>query len=179
MATTAAMTGPVFDELPYDKGRLWELFDGELLPISSPTLEHQEIVFRILLALMNVLSGSSGKAATDVEFALSPNTRVRPDVWAVDGLRAPEMDWTRVPVAGHPDLAVEVISPSESASHAMRKVELYLANGVREVWQVFADAQQVLVHSNGGRVAKLGAGDNLATALFPGLEIKVRELFEK
>jgi Uma2 family endonuclease len=179
MAITAVMTGLVFDELPYERGRLWELFDGVPLPMSSPPLEHQEIVFRLLLVLKNTLSGSSGKAATDVEFALGPNTRVRPDVWAVRGCRAPELDWSRIPVTGYPDLAVEVISPSESATHAMRKVELYLAHGVPEVWQVFADTRQVLVHTKSARVVKLTVEDAITTALFPDFEIRVGELFER
>ncbi len=171
------MTGSVFDELPYEEGRAWELFNGDLKPMSSPTLEHQEIIFRILLALMNILAGS-GKAATDVEFALAPNTRLRPDVWVVCSPRADEMDWTRVPVAGCPDLAIEVISPSESATQAMRKVELYLAHGVQEVWQVFADTRQVMIHTNGERVEKLRVGDTLTTALLPGLQLDVRRVFE-
>jgi hypothetical protein len=45
------MTGLQFDALPYEEGRLRELIEGELIPVSSPTLEHQEIVFRILMAL--------------------------------------------------------------------------------------------------------------------------------
>lgn len=44
-------TGIEFDALPYAEGRRWELLEGELIPVSSPTLKHQEIVFRVLAPL--------------------------------------------------------------------------------------------------------------------------------
>jgi hypothetical protein len=65
--------------LPYDEGRQWELIGGELLPVSSPTPEHQLILQRILLALMIHLNAHPGQglALTDVEFALDNHYRVR------------------------------------------------------------------------------------------------------
>jgi hypothetical protein len=82
------MTGRQFDALPYEDGRLLELLEGELVPVSGPTLEHQEIVFRILMALKQHLSNTGAIVSHDVEFALTPDTRLRPDVWVVLASRA-------------------------------------------------------------------------------------------
>lgn len=71
MVTTATMTGAQFDDLPYEEGRHWELLEGDLVEVSSPTLDHQEIVYRILAALKQYLGGGRGIASHDVEFALS------------------------------------------------------------------------------------------------------------
>ena len=81
MASIATMTGVHFDALSYEEGRRWELLEGELVEVSSPTPEQQILVQRILFAL--VLYGQSRRRVlvlTDVEFALAADIRVRPDV---------------------------------------------------------------------------------------------------
>jgi len=50
MAATTTMTGAEFDVLPVDEGRRWELINGELIAIPSPTARHQRIVFQVLTA---------------------------------------------------------------------------------------------------------------------------------
>jgi Uma2 family endonuclease len=85
MATTAIITGAQFDALPYEEGRLWELVDGELIPMPSPTARHQYVVQNILieLALHFRAHPEQGTALADVEFALADNYRVRPDVFVL------------------------------------------------------------------------------------------------
>jgi Uma2 family endonuclease len=58
MASIATMTGPQFDALPYEEGRRWELIEGELVEVSSPTLEHQILLQRLLLALVLYAEGA-------------------------------------------------------------------------------------------------------------------------
>jgi Uma2 family endonuclease len=52
MASIATMTGAQFDALAYEEGRRWELIEGELVEVSSPTPEHQILVQKLLLALI-------------------------------------------------------------------------------------------------------------------------------
>jgi len=177
MASTATMTGAQFDALPYEEGRRWELIEGELVEVGSPTLDHQFIVQRLQLALMRYFaSAGGGFAASDVEFALSGESRVRPDVLVVLGDRAAQVDRSRVPIPGCPDIAVEVISPSERTSESMRKVETYLRYGVREVWQVFPNLQRVVVHT-ARESRRLGATETLSTRLLPEFTLEVSALF--
>jgi Uma2 family endonuclease len=76
------MTGAQFDAMPYDKGRRWELINGELIPVPSPTPRHQDIAFEITAAIRGYLKANhpAGLAYQDVEFALTGNDRLRPDV---------------------------------------------------------------------------------------------------
>ena len=178
MSATATMSGAQFDALDYDEGRRWELLDGDLVPVSSRTLDHQEIVFRILAALKRFLRGTGALASQDVEFSLAPDTRVRPDVWAVLGNKASQLSWAKVPVPGCPDLAVEVISPSERTTDSMRKVEAYLASGTLEVWQVFPRTQQVIIHTP-REVRKLPVSGTVESALLPGFALPVMTIFEE
>ena len=53
------MAGIQFDALPYQEGRRWELLEGDLVEVSSPTPEHQDIVFNLLAALKQYLKEQS------------------------------------------------------------------------------------------------------------------------
>ena len=154
MATAVTMTGLEFDALPFEQGRDLELLDGEVIQMPSPTVQHQDILLNVLLALRAHLKPKEALVSYDVEFALAPNTRLQPDVCVVLPPRAAEIDTAKIPIPGHPDLAVEVISPSESAATSMRKVGYYLDHGTREVWQVYPDTREVVIHGPQGQTRR-------------------------
>jgi Uma2 family endonuclease len=128
MATITNISGAQFDAMPYEEGRQWELVNGELISVPSPTWRHQEFVLRIQLALRSYFEASKipGLAGQDVEFAISDNDRVRPDVCVLLGDNAERLDPERTPIPGSPDIAIEVISPSERAFESHNKVRAYL-----------------------------------------------------
>ena len=178
MATTATTTGAQFDTLPYEEGRRWELIEGELVEVSSPTPEHQILVQRILLALvLYVQNRLAALALADVEFALANDIRARPDVSILLGDKARDLDKSKVPINCCPDIAIEVISPSERASDSMRKVEIYLNHGVREVWQIYPKTQNAVVYTAFQNVRKVSGKSNLTTELLPGFDIALSILF--
>jgi len=173
------MTGAQFDALPLEEGRRWELINGELVPVPSPTPRHQIIVSRILLALVQYFGTKEvgGLPLPDVEFALTVDDRVRPDVCVLLGEKASRLDLDRTPIPGAPDLAIEVISPSESASTSHDKVRRYLKCGTCEVWQIYPTSRTVQIH-HGNSASVIGEDECLATGLLPGLSIPVASLFE-
>jgi len=174
MATVATMTGSQFDALPYEEGRRWDLVAGELIAVSSPTPRHQEIVFRILLALRQYLGGA-GLAYSDVEFALTDSDRLRPDVCVLLGAKAAGLDLDHVPIAGAPDIAVEVISPTERASDSHEKVRSYL-RGTREVWQVYPKSLTVQIYrEENSRLVE--CDDRVTSDLLPGFQLAIQSLF--
>ena len=121
MATTLTMAGAQFYALPYEEGRKWELVDGELVKVPSPTHRHQLIVGTIYAGLWEYLQTSLiGAALPDVEFALSDSDRVRPDVCVLLHERWTNLDQHRIPVPVAPDIAIEVISPSERTADSTR-----------------------------------------------------------
>lgn len=180
MATAVTMSGVQFDALPYEEGRRWELLEGELIEVSSATPFHQDIVFAILSVLRRYLkeNGVQGRAYEDVEFALSENLRLRPDVCVLLAERARQLDRKRVPIPGAPDLAIEIISPSERPGTAQSKVRAYIASGVSEVWQIYPDSCTVLIHSRGESYS-LSAGQPVTSELLPGFSALVSSFFEE
>ena len=177
MATAVTMTGLEFDALPFEQGRDLELLDGEVVQMPSPTLSHQDIALNVLLALRVHLAPRGARVSYAVEFALAQDTRLQPDIWVVFQPRAAEINPARVPIPGCPDLAVEVISPSESAVRSMRKVDLYLDHGTQEVWQVYPDAREVVIHGPEGQMRKCREDQTLASWLFPDFNVSVSQFF--
>jgi Uma2 family endonuclease len=178
MATITTISGAQFDALPYAEGRQSELVDGELFSVSSPTPRHQDIVFEILLAVRRYLrqGGAEGLAYQDVEFAVSENDRVRPDVAVLLGEKATGLDPDKTPIPCAPDIAIEVISASERASESHDKVRTYLRNGTTEVWQVYPKSRTVQIHR--GEIARLLEWSQpVETDLLPGLALQLASLF--
>lgn len=76
-----------------------------------------------------------------------------------------------------PILAVEVISPSNTADDMFAKVEEYLAAGVRLVWQVFPQPRTVIAYWP-DRTVVFRPGDTItAEPVLPGFSCPVADLF--
>ncbi len=116
-----------------------------------------------------------GESVNDFEFALNADTRLRPDVLFVRSSRVEEIDPDRVPAQGAPDLAVEVISPSERPRDINMKLLAYLRLGTEEVWQVFPNSRLIVVHRD-GRSQTITSGPP-TTPLLPGFSIEIESLF--
>ena len=80
-------------------------------------------------------------------------------------------------IRGAPDLAIEVVSPSDTANHLKNKVDAYLHNGAKTVWVVFPDSRSVMIHTLDS-VRELKADQKIEDALLPGFSAAVSEFFE-
>lgn len=76
-----------------------------------------------------------------------------------------------------PDLAVEIISDTEPAREAERKVHQYLAAGVFEIWQVYPDDRLVRVR-RADTTFDLRSDQVLETSVLPGCRAGVGEFFD-
>jgi Uma2 family endonuclease len=78
-----------------------------------------------------------------------------------------------------PDLVVEIISPTERPGAIREKLNEYLEYGVKQVWQVFPDNQQIVVNYPDGSARTYGIGDTISGGeLLPGFELAVATVFE-
>jgi Uma2 family endonuclease len=78
-----------------------------------------------------------------------------------------------------PDVAIEIISPSERAADMRAKLRDYLRTGVRQMWQVYPDTQEVIVHLADGTVNTYEIGQTIPGAdVLPGFELPVADVFE-
>ena len=177
MIATAKLTGAEFDALPYEEGRQWELLEGDLIDVPSPTARHQLLMGDLFISLRLYLrSRQTGTVLPDVEFAIGPNIRLRPDVAVLLEVRWRSLDLDVSPVPGSPDIAIEIISPSERAGESARKVKTYLKHGVQEVWQLFPLTSDILVHRADSTITVLRETDILSTPLLPDWQMTVAEI---
>ena len=77
-----------------------------------------------------------------------------------------------------PDLAVEVVSPNDTAYEVEQKAREYLGVGARLVWVVYPNIRSVRVHRPDGTEAMRREGDELGgESVLPGFACRVGELF--
>ncbi len=77
-----------------------------------------------------------------------------------------------------PDLAAEVLSPSDRMADALAKVAMYLDAGVRLVWLVDPVSQTVTIFRPDETPTKLEASDSLDGGdVLPGFSVPITELF--
>ncbi|HEV3197646.1 MAG TPA: Uma2 family endonuclease [Bryobacteraceae bacterium] len=178
MATATTMSGATFDQLPYEEGRHLELLHGEVITVPRPTPKHQISVTILTASLLGYFEREPGGVALpDCEFAIGEDDRLCPDGAILLKERWASIDPDKTPIPLAPDIAVEVLSPSERTTDSMRKVWTYLEAGTREVWQFQPDSQKVLVYRSAKSITVLDIGESLSTPLLPGWEISVRKIF--
>jgi Uma2 family endonuclease len=168
-----------------DDGKRHELIDGEHYVTPSPNLRHQEILGRLHLSIGTWLRDHSvGRVfAAPLDVIFSRFDVVEPDLLYVSNERAPALLAGEY-VTGAPDLAVEIASPGTRRRDETIKRRLYEHSNVTEYWVVDPDIDVVRVYKRSGdrfeRAVELSAeaDDVLTTALLPGLEIRLSEVFE-
>jgi Uma2 family endonuclease len=78
-----------------------------------------------------------------------------------------------------PDLAIEIISPSERAVAVRAKLKDYLRTGVRQVWHIYPDTQEVVVHLPDGTLHTYTTGQSIPGAdVLPGFTLPVADIFD-
>jgi Uma2 family endonuclease len=129
-----------------------------------------------------ILQHKLGVVATETLFVLDAqrNLKRRPDVAFVSYPRWPE---DHVPCAEAwnvvPDLAVEVISPTDLAEEIDDKITDYFAAGVQLVWVLFPVSGRVYVYQSPERVTGLERSDELNGGdVLPGFRLPVAAVFE-
>ena|SRR5271165_2434604 len=169
-----------FLDLPDVAGVDHELIRGRVVEMCAPAIVHSETQAQTTIALGNVVNASFPhfRIGTHGGFIVAADSALAPDVFLVDRARSKTMEIYRGAFRGAPDLAVEIISPSESAADSHEKVELYLAAGTRTVWQVFPNTRHVLIYHSSGDVRRAGIGQTLdAPDVLPGVAIPVASIF--
>ena len=180
MGTKTILTSEDLWKIVADGSR-YELYRGELVPMTPVGLQHGRIVIRFGQRLNQYVEANRlGVVGTEVGFHLfrEPDTTLAPDIAFIAQSRVPQGSAAEKFVEFAPDLAVEVLSPSDTATEITRKVENYLSAGVRLVWIVDPGTQRVTVYRSLQDVKLLTPDQELDGAdVLPGFQIKVSEIF--
>ena len=160
----------------------FELLDGDLLMTPAPNLKHQETAAALAGELIRfVRRHALGKVyCAPCDVVLSDTDVVQPDLLFVARDRL-HLLANGENVQGAPDLVVEILSPSTADRDRGYKRELYARHGVREYWIVDPDAETIhVLRQHDGGLEEAHTFDrtrNLHTALLPGFEVDLRDIF--
>lgn len=136
-----------------DDGWLYELSQGRLIRLCPASPQSSGISGEVHLAIGNFAKrrklGRSGVSEGGFRLASNPDTVRAPDIWFVRKERIPPEGLPKQFWALAPDLAVEILSPSDRFVEVMRKVSDYLRAGVRLVWVIDPDSRSAGVFAPG------------------------------
>ena len=138
------------EKLP--EGRLYELIDGMLFDMATPSWIHQKIGEEVFLAIHQHIRDHKGKCMVSlapVGIFLDGNrdsTYVIPDLFVVCDRSKLRKD----SILGAPDFVLEVISPSTAAKDKIVKATKYMDAGVREYWIIDPYKNKLVVYDYSG-----------------------------
>jgi len=159
----------------------YELLEGELIEMVSPTSHHQ-IISGNLFRILDRHCRSTGlgiilTAPLDVIF--SRNVVMQPDLIFVSEARRAEI--IRERITGAPDLVIEILSPTSSQRDLNQKRKLYARHGVAEYWIVDPDDETIEIQRLQGNIlSTIGLFEKhqtLTSPTFPGLNMDVAQAF--
>ena len=158
----------------------FELVEGKVVEMAPPNDEHGDTALNVGYAFKGYSRRRGvGEARVETGYTLrtGPDTVRGPDVSFVFHPRV-EGRGSGFPV-GAPDIAVEVVSPSDTPAEVARKVAEYLAAGSQRVWVVYPAGRRVVVHCADGSVLSYG-GDDVITdeELLPAFSLPLSEIFD-
>jgi Uma2 family endonuclease len=166
-----------------DDGYRYELVKGELIQMSPTGDEHGRVTVRISSPLYFYVEehnlGVVYAAETGFKLESDPDTVRAPDVAFLSRARREVAGRVDGYWSGAPDLAVEVLSPSDRRGKVDEKVANWLAAGTQVVWVVNPKLRTVTIHQSGADVVTLTELDQLEGGdVVPGFRIAVAKLFE-
>jgi Uma2 family endonuclease len=171
------------EESPVAEEPLYEVEDGKIVEL-PPMGAYETLIATELVWYVSGFCRKKrlGRAVNEMLFDLPVVKRQRrPDVAFVSYKRWPRT--RRVPSTEAwevvPDLAVEVVSRSNTAGEMLKKVREYFRAGVRLVWVIFPDAAEIHVYVSPKSIEVLHSRDELrGEPVLPGFRLRLSALLE-
>jgi Uma2 family endonuclease len=175
----SAITLEQYERMPEENEYRVELSRGWLVREPLPGARHGLLCASVFnLINQYVMENSLGQVLIETGFRLSldPPTVRGPDVAFISAARLP----SQIPVGfweQAPDLAIEVLSPSNRRSEVQAKVADYLDAGTLAVWVIDPARRRVTVYRSPGEVTVLGPADLLeGGVVLPGFTVRAGDL---
>ena len=178
--STALMTAEELMELP-DDGFRYELINGELEKMPPPGSPHGRIAFQLSVYLGQfVLEHELGRGFTEIGFKLTsnPDTVLAPDLAFLTNEHFAKGRDTEGYWSGPPDLAVEILSPSDRPGKVKQKIARWFSFGTKQLWIADPKHSTVTVYRSPSNTTTFSGSDYLeAQDLFPGFRLSLNKIF--
>lgn len=178
MGTTTKLTFDEYQQLPEPEGPRYELDEGVLVMLPSPTWWHNSMRDRIAERLREFVKAHRlGHVTVETEFRLAVSTARTPDVAFVTPETFKKIDIRRSPIDGAPDLAIEVLSPSNRDEDMAKKTRQYLVAGCHSVWIIDPELLRAEIHSKAGVQTFSDQDEMKDESLLPGFSLSLPFIF--
>lgn len=172
MATTTQRTLQDFLKLPnIEESPAWEFVDGQVTQKPMPTTHHSILQKRLTAAIDQ--ADSTYEAFPELRCVLSNNSVV-PDITVIRRERIPSRN---IPVEGAPDWMIEILSPDQSTTKLIAKIQNCLQEGTQLGWLIDLDEQVIMVLWPDSRMALLKNSDRLPVLDDIPLDLTVEQVF--
>lgn len=157
-----------------------EIVEGELVVMTPSGRRHNVVCNAIFLQFNAFCERHAGLecGAHNDGFLLKrgPDTLLCPDVSLFRARPDPSEPWL---IFG-PEIAVEVLSPSNTRTEMLYKIREYFAAGAEQVWIVDPIARSIDFHFKDGRLLSAHGDDVvIGEGIVAGMEIRLAEIFRK
>jgi len=174
--TTRLMTFAEFEKLPDEVCRRHELRHGELVEVPPPVHRHVWLQYQIR-RLLEAHAPEGDIVREEMPFRLMPDD----EYWVVDVAYMTRTTWDRIDPGGYlncaPELVVEVLSPSNTATEMNDRKMTFFKSGCKEFWLVDPVNRQIDVSTPDGVTTTYRAGLAIPLPLFGGAALPVDDIF--
>lgn len=179
MATTETkpMTVEEFRALPEPADAItYELHHGELFAVTRPKSKHFVIQYRLQLLLLD-LARSRGTVAMEYAFRPLPEH----ELWIADVAFVSKAQFASLDpednLRGVPELVIEVLSPSNTASEMYDRERMCLEHGCLQFWVVDPRWRTIRVTGRDRVSTIYRAGQSIPLDLFGDASLAVDDVF--
>ncbi len=183
MATVTLPPQTIPDE-DVEPDYLFEIVDGQYVEKPSMSARDDSIASQLLYELIAFdPKRQLGRVLSETLFVLDRDKKRkrRPDLAFVTRKRWPPekhpaftTGWDVVP-----DLAIEIISPTNKSNDDMDKLDEYFQAGVRLVWYVYPRHRRICIYTSTTQSRIVQVGDELEGGdVLPGFRLPLAVLFE-
>lgn len=165
-------------DIAVDAEKSYEIVNGQPEEKEMPGARHGVVSANLIGEMRAYLKTHQlGVICAEANFKISQNERI-PDIAFVAAARIPPEGIPETAWSLPPDLAVEIISPSDLYEKVSSKVAEYLEAGVRQVWLVSPEHRTVTIYRSLTEVKVFAGEDELVSEeLLPGFRCSLKELF--
>ena len=167
-----------------DDGYKYELVNGELVMSPKNNFQHEDICAGLLTAMRTFAKANRLGAVLGSNLGCWMNNRNcrAPDISFIPKARLQSLGFgpsTRKFLPGAPDLAVEIVSPSNTRAAIDERLKDFFASGAKLAWVIHPEDQYVEVcHAPADR-KMLGSSASLdGEDLLPGFQFPIADLFK-
>ena len=161
-------------------GQSYELVNGIVIEMMTSGYASSAVALRFALRLEMYLEDNPIGRLTgaDGTYRLSEHDIRVPDVGYFSNAKAELINDKYKFLPFPPDLAVEVVSPTDRASEIREKVKLYLDSGTLLIWVVYPSTREVIVYTPDSQPQVLSESDLLNGGLIlPNFEVSLTTIF--